>query len=297
MRGLFSFLFLFGLFPNFGRAATESFIQGQAIVIKVIGSGTALDSATQLQVPLAVGSLVLPQQVIKTGKDSYAILALTNGSLIRVGANTQLILTELKLAQPTGAYDYTTAEAEPSSSQTKIKVNSGAVLLKVKKLKFDQGSQFIVETPVGTAGVRGTTYRVAYASNDSQVAAYKVSLLEGVVNFKANTSSLASQNLQAGKMFWLENLKFNSTAGRFENWPARLVQVEIPPVELAELTNEASELIAAAEGLRFAVNTNAAGSQEMVFEAAPSAPGLGFLRHPAPPVVPPLPSVSPTGGE
>ncbi len=280
-----------------GRAQTpDPFVAGQAVVVKIQGNASATDAETQVAIPLKAGSLLTARQTVKTEAGAYAIVALSNGAVLRIGESTTLSLTEYKLISPATSYDFANEISEPSASQTKIKVSRGEVLLKIKKLRFDQGSQFNVETPVGTAGVRGTTYKVSFKPEERS-ADYRVALLEGVVNFRAFTSSLSSLNVNGGKQLVLENLLLKPDGSGFDNWPGKLVATDIPPLELANLSSEASELIASVNGLKLSLNGNQQGPQQVFFEASPSATGLNFLRHPSPPVLPPLPDVSPVGGE
>ena len=73
---------------------------------------------------------------------------------------------------------------EPSTSTTKLNLKNGEVVCKVKKLRMDEGSSLTVETPVGAAGVRGTTFAVSYLPNQNgtDVGTFTLSVTEGEVS-------------------------------------------------------------------------------------------------------------------
>lgn len=56
---------------------------------------------------------------------------------------------------------------EPSTSTTKLNLDNGEVVCKVKKLRISEGSSLTINTPVGAAGVRGTTFSFSYLPNQN----------------------------------------------------------------------------------------------------------------------------------
>lgn len=123
--------------------------------------------------PLASGT-ALPQGVtVKTGADSKAIIVFASGSLAAVTANSEIEFTKFEQEAFSGAV---VADAEPAVSHTEIKVINGDVVSKVNKLK--KGSNYTVNSPVGAAGVRGTTFKVSY---NATTGAYSIQVVEGEV--------------------------------------------------------------------------------------------------------------------
>ena len=118
----------------------------------------------------------LPQgATIKTGAGSLAIVVFSNGASATVRPNSEVEITKFEQEVFSGPIP---SGSEPSLSKTEIKVIDGAVVSKVAKLK--QGSSYVVNTPVGAAGVRGTIFIVTY---NASTGAYSVATTEGTVIF------------------------------------------------------------------------------------------------------------------
>jgi len=116
----------------------------------------------------------LPQgATIKTGEASLVAVVFANGSVATVTSNSEVEITKFHQEAFTGSVP---SRSEPSVSATEIKIINGTVVSKVSKLK--PGSTYIVNSPVGAAGVRGTTFSVSY---DAATGAYVVSTLTGEV--------------------------------------------------------------------------------------------------------------------
>jgi hypothetical protein len=66
---------------------------------------------------------------------------------------------------------------------TRLNLVAGELVSQVKKLRTHEGSSLIVNTPVGAAGVRGTTFSISYIP-DSEAAkgTYSLSVTEGEVS-------------------------------------------------------------------------------------------------------------------
>ena len=117
----------------------------------------------------------LPQgSTIKTAPGSLAIVVFSSGSTATVRPDSEVTINFDQQAF-TGPIP---AGAEPSVSKTQIKIANGTVISKVAKLK--KGSEFNVTSPVGAAGVRGTTFEVTY---NSATGVFVVLVAEGAVAF------------------------------------------------------------------------------------------------------------------
>ena len=113
--------------------------------------------------PLAVGAIVKQGDSIVTTAMSNALLVFSNGSELVVEENTSVTLAELSQEAFSGKKSYEQLKADPSKSQSLLELNYGKVSGHVKKLR--PGSEFFVETPLGTAAVRGTKYSVELRYN------------------------------------------------------------------------------------------------------------------------------------
>ena len=88
-----------------------------------------------------------------TGKDSSIVLLLSNGTVTTLKADSVLNIKKFTQAKfDPGATKLSELEGEPSASETLIDLNIGDMVVDIKKLD----KNFNIESPVGTAGIRGT---------------------------------------------------------------------------------------------------------------------------------------------
>ena len=121
--------------------------------------------------PLPHGSTII------TGVNSEADLLLTTGSLAKVGPNSKLVLSAFWQKDfRASAKKVTDLKEETSPSRVAFKLETGDLVVDVKKLNRE--SSFMIESPVGVAGIRGTQFGLS-ANSDSA----KLAVLEGKVGF------------------------------------------------------------------------------------------------------------------
>jgi hypothetical protein len=111
------------------------------------GSASVLESGKGA-LKASVGMSLSQGQSIKTGNDSLVVLALEGGSLLKLKE-----LTELRMDKISG----TEAATNRISS---LSLLSGSLFSKVSKLRTEESFQ--IATPGMVAGVRGTSFFVAY---------------------------------------------------------------------------------------------------------------------------------------
>lgn len=134
----------------------------------------------------AVTMQSLPQgAVIKTGPNSSAVVVFANGATATLGANTEVEVTKFYQEAFVGTLAVD-AEAEPSVSQTEIDLRSGEIVGRVRRLS--SSSTFVVNTPVGAAGVRGTIFAISYSP---VTGTYTLSTVTGLMNFTQGTTQNA----------------------------------------------------------------------------------------------------------
>ena len=121
--------------------------------------------------PLPHGSTVM------TGTNSKATLLLTSGSLVNLGPDTKFLLRAFWQknfsASPKKVTDL---KEETSPSRLSIQLETGDLVVDVKKLNRE--SSFMIESPVGVAGIRGTQFVLSANSDSAELA-----VLEGSVGF------------------------------------------------------------------------------------------------------------------
>lgn len=142
--------------------------------------------------PLAAG-VALPQgATIKTGANSSVLVVFGSGSTALIDQSSEIEITKFEQEVFSGPVP---VGSEPSVSNTEIKVINGDITSKVSKLK--KGSSFVIDTPVGAAGVRGTTFKVSYKVGSKT---FSIKVTEGGVVFKNKTDGGGTETLvEAGK--------------------------------------------------------------------------------------------------
>lgn len=113
------------------------------------------------QITGAENALVQWNDLVNTQRDGRARIALDDGSVLNVGSDSSLKITQYN----------------PASQQTQIDLAYGQMRSKVAKITQPAG-KFEVHTPVGVAGVVGTDFYLAY-----QDGMLRLVVFEGQVQF------------------------------------------------------------------------------------------------------------------
>ncbi len=98
----------------------------------------------------AMNDPVLTKDLVITGKQSRTKLTLTDDSLLNIGQNSKVEITEFLL--------------EKNKRQSIVSVKTGALHTKVEKF-LDPQSKFEVHTPTAVAGARGTEWLTVVTEN------------------------------------------------------------------------------------------------------------------------------------
>lgn len=146
-------------------------VTGEVTKVAVDGSRT----------PLVEGQSLIETDVVDTGADSGVVLVFMNGSSIKLAENSRLAVEEFKM-DPLGE-DIAVAglAGEPTVSKTRLNLAYGEMVGSVKKL--NSGSQYDIKTPVGAAGIRGTTFRIVLRFQADGQVQFQLSTSEGRVVF------------------------------------------------------------------------------------------------------------------
>lgn len=119
-----------------------------ARIIAFKGAGS-LTPATGPRAPLAKDLPVLPGALLETGASSFATLELSNGSRISLPSNTRIRVRAMRRILLTGSVDFD------------FLVEQGRIETSVAPLK-GAADRYRIRTPIATAAVRGTNFRVGY---------------------------------------------------------------------------------------------------------------------------------------
>ena len=116
---------------------------------------------------------------IEVGVNSEVILLFSSGTITRVGQNTKFWVKEfLQKDFNNSEKEFSDLTDEVSMSTIFIELETGDLIVDVKKLNKD--STFEINTKLGVAGIRGTSFRII-CSEDRSI----LTVLSGKVNFKS----------------------------------------------------------------------------------------------------------------
>jgi hypothetical protein len=139
--------------------------KGSVIVIQTKGLVEAISpTGSKLKEPVVRGSVLPEGYSIKTNLFSESVLLLSNGTTATIQENSVFKLIEFKQA-PFDAQNqsFGQLENEPSTSTVSIEMEIGSLVVQTKKL--NKTSSFSIQTPTGTAGIRGTQFQLASRPN------------------------------------------------------------------------------------------------------------------------------------
>ena len=162
---------------------------GNIRVVKVEGRGVQLVDASGQSSPLKEGTFIRQGATIQTGKDASVVLLFDNGTTVNIKPESEFAVE--KFAQDpfdANGVDYQTLKSEPSSSVTRLNVPEGTIVVDIAKLKKD--SSFQIATPVGSAGIRGTSLGIT-SNKNNQNNPVTLAVTTGVVQMKTATGSRA----------------------------------------------------------------------------------------------------------
>jgi formylglycine-generating enzyme required for sulfatase activity len=169
----------------------NQFFKGATIVVAIKGEvsiddpskasgGTYVDGNYSSEAKAKEGDILSPGSQIKVGANSEIILLFSNGTITTLGANTQMTVRKfLQKGFEESDKKISDLQEEVSSSSLLLDLQIGDLVVDVKKLKKE--SNFKITSPLGVAGIRGTSFSLS-ASADST----KLSVLTGLVGFVSN---------------------------------------------------------------------------------------------------------------
>ena len=141
---------------------------------------------------IGVGNSIYEGHSVETPEQGKAVLLFSNGSMTTLSGKAKISIDEFKQAPFKGDSKSTvdSLEKEPSSSQTKIKLNYGDLVFNVKALNAN--SAFIMDSPVGSAVIRGTVGQLTVSIDADGNATGGVNMVEGSVSFTDPSGNTAA---------------------------------------------------------------------------------------------------------
>ena len=107
-----------------------------------------------------IGGLIPRTYTIVTGANSQMVGLLSNGTLITLVEKTRMRVQTFQQEpfDPQGK-KLKDLKEEPSGSKVELELDMGSLIVSTKKL--DRQSSFDINSPLGTAGIRGTEFQMA----------------------------------------------------------------------------------------------------------------------------------------
>jgi hypothetical protein len=258
------------LFAASANAASNR-ISGRIIAAKVHGLVTALNKANNMRKELHDSDAVYSGYVVTTAAKSSVVLLFANGSAVNLGEDSSLSIDEFLMDPFDAKYSAADAKEEPSTSVTKLTLARGQMVGNVKHLHQENGSSYSITTPVGAAGIRGTTFQIAFHPGSTGKMIFSLSTVEGLVALGAldGTTPL----IPAGKQL---NVTFGATTDPATG-AVSIVPGSLQILGLGDISPEIQAGIAAAvaEILANATNLNAGGSPGAIVPPSNTTPGDG----------------------
>lgn len=235
--------------------AAQAQQSGRIQAVRLRGTVTATDKVTKAVTNIAEGGELSQGAAVTTGKDSSVVLVFSNGATISLGAESLLDIEQF--TQDPFSQDFNAANAtdEPTTSTTKLKLTRGELVGKVAKLKKEQGSTFTVGTPVGAAGIRGTTFRIVYKPDGTGKAFFSMTTLEGSVEVTiAGTTSTPVQVTDNKEVVLAEvTITVNDATGAVTVTTATGSTTVVVPTDTSTTTTQ--QIVAAAQQIAEAIAT------------------------------------------
>lgn len=206
-----------------GTAQAESVrTPGQIRAARVQGSVIATNLLDQTQVTLKDGSVISQNYVVTTGVGSGVVLLLSNGAALNLGPESTLSIDEFLQDPFSDDIALADLKEEPTTSVTRLNLARGELVGTVKKIKTEAGSSFTVNTPVGAAGIRGTTFRIVFRPTASGRVFFTLSTSEGRVLYEAPISRTIAAVPTGQEIVVALDVQVNPTTGT--------VSVVAPPI-------------------------------------------------------------------
>ena len=181
---LFCLLAISALSSHAAELATAKVLSVSGTVIKTEGGG--LIKIGGRESPLKAGDILREGDRIHSTEGSKVFLVFSNGSEITLFQNSSLSIVDLEQEPYTSKRVYNELEADPSKSQTLLELDYGQLDGHVKKLS--NTSSFNIETPLGTAAIRGTRFSISLLFTGNKLV-LSVSNFDGLVDILTKSSS------------------------------------------------------------------------------------------------------------
>jgi len=131
--------------------------KGAIIIASIEGEVTVTNNLSGANLPapsVAAGKILSDGHTVKTGPNGKIILLFSTGTVTTLKADSTLNIKKFTQGKIPAGTNLNSIKEEPSASDVLIDLNVGDMVVDIKKLKKE--SSFNIDSPVGTAGIRGT---------------------------------------------------------------------------------------------------------------------------------------------
>jgi hypothetical protein len=236
-------------------------VAGRIVAAKVKGTVTAVNTADNTKRELSDNDAITQNYVVTTAQNSSVILVFSNGATINLAQDSTLVIEQFLQDPFSTSYAMASATDEPSNSLTKLNLARGELVGNVKHLHKDgpNASEFTVNTPVGAAGIRGTTFRIVFRPDSSGKAFFTLSTAEGVV-ILTGTSAVTTNVPTGQEVVVTVEVKVDAKTGVVTvTAPPTVVTQDIPAATQVTIAKAAQEIVTSNTAVIFTsatTNTN-----------------------------------------
>jgi hypothetical protein len=277
--------FFAGVAPLSAQTSATSVgrVKGRISAARVQGHVEAISKAGGAPRVLRDGDQLSDQTTVVTAPGASVILVFSNGATVNVAQDSSLDIDQFEQDPFTTDLNMGALKREPGTSTTRLNLSRGELVGKVVHLNVEIGSEFSVQTPVGAAGIRGTTFRIVFRPDKNGKAFFVVTTAEGFVVFHGTTAGPV--NIPAGKTvvatFDYTPPSGNASPGTGTTGPVNVESKDVSPVELAQIDGASQAIVTANAVTNFPANT---GGPSATPQSAPST----TTTPPAPVITPPV---------
>lgn len=216
-KHLLTWVFMLGLVVLLApQALAQGTEPGRIVLARVTGEVTLTNKADNSSRLATNNEQIAAGYIVTTAPEASVVLVFSNGSTVNLRGDSVLDI-ETFLQDPFAEdFRVNEATAEPSTSTTRLNLSRGEMIGQVKTLNAAGGSSFVVQTPVGAAGIRGTTFRIVFRPDGTGRAFFALTTVEGnvVLAQGAVETPVAAVNDQAQEISIEVDVQVNAQTGQ-----------------------------------------------------------------------------------
>ena len=265
--------------------------RGATIIVAIEGSVGVTNNRTGEALPaskVVVGAAIPDGHTIKTGEKGKATFLLSNGTVFNIGPKSEMAIAEFT-QEPFKATNEKVSEmeTEPSISKVTLKLNYGKLVTDVKKL--NEGSSFTIKSPIGSAGIRGTTVNTEAIPDGAGGFTGSFGVTGGTLAFTPPNAAPGAPSTPVAENQKVEAVVDDTGAAAVE------APAPMPAAEVQTLTTSAQEATTASAEVTVAETSTAAttATEQVQTEVDSGAPAEPAPAAPSDPATEPEPAPEP----